>query len=398
MVSFILNCQIDVITETEMRLKAFHLKQRGSVDETEIYVSSLQASELLERYAIDQWTPENTKGYQRLPQETRFTDARGSILRYLTKEKGGFPTSILVNVRGGLSFMEEQDFGYFSLGELEIDDHEKLWLLDGQHRVEALRRLIEEKEKFRDYPVILSILNLDRKFDELMYFYVVNRRQKVVPMELVYRHLQRMRKEKGEDWLKEAEGTAGLYRARAAEIVDRMNDDPRSPWHGRIRRVTEERRDVHITRDSVLIRVIALMMSNKACSSIPVEDMAGLLIAYWTAISEIYPEAFVEPRDYTLLGPQGITCLHRLFPDILDLCVPLGIITKEGMLSHMKKLRLETPGHRNPTFRPPLELDFWSKEHGPIEAVKTDRESIEELYVNLFQKINIQGLAMPSPA
>jgi len=145
-----MNCQIDVTTETEMKLKAFYLKQRGSIDETEIYVSSLRALELLERYAIDQWTPDNTQGYQRLSQETRFTDARGSIIRYLTKEKGGFPTSILVNIREGLTFTEEQDYGCFSIGELEIDDNEKLWLLDGQHRVEALRRVIDENEKFGD--------------------------------------------------------------------------------------------------------------------------------------------------------------------------------------------------------------------------------------------------------
>lgn len=370
-----------------MRLKAFHLKQMGSVDETEIYVSSLQASELLERYAIDQWTPDNTQGYQRLPQETRFTDARGSIIRYLTKEKGGFPTSILVNVREGLTFTEEHNFGCYSIGELDIDDNEKLWLLDGQHRVEALRRVSDDNEIFSDYPILISFLNLSRKFDELMYFYVVNRRQKVVPIELVYRHLQRMRRERGEDWLKEAEGDAGLYRARAAEIVDRMNDDSRSPWHGRIRRVTEERRGEHITRDSFLIRIIALTLRNKVCASTSIEDMAGIMIAYWDAVSELYSGAFAEPRAYTLLGPQGITSLHRLFPHIFEFCTIIGIVTKEGMMRYLRKLRLETPEHRNPTFRPPLELDFWSKEEGADEAIKTDRDSIEDLYVNLYQKI-----------
>ena len=64
---------------------------------------------------------------------------------------GCFPTSILINVRGDLSFEEDEDFGWCSLGELDIGE-ERLWLIDGQHRVEGLKRAIERNVDFEQYP------------------------------------------------------------------------------------------------------------------------------------------------------------------------------------------------------------------------------------------------------
>jgi hypothetical protein len=82
-----------------MELTAFHLTQSATVKTSDFYVTSIQAIELIERCAIDRWTPGNTRGYQRLPQKNRFKTRPGTIVRYLTKDLGCFPTSILVNVR-----------------------------------------------------------------------------------------------------------------------------------------------------------------------------------------------------------------------------------------------------------------------------------------------------------
>ena len=232
-----------------MELTAFHLKQSATFKTTDFYVVSIPSIELIERCAIDRWTPENTQGYQRLPQKNRSKTKPGTIVRYLTKDLGCFPTSILINVRGNLTYHVEQDLSWSSIGQLEIEDNEKLWLLDGQHRVEALRLAKEGNIEFENYSFVVSILQLSNRFDELMHFYLVNRRQRRVPIDLVNMHLQQMLRERGEAWLQEFEGKAGLYRGKAAEIVDMLNKDPRSTWKGRIRQVTEIRRDGHLVRD-----------------------------------------------------------------------------------------------------------------------------------------------------
>lgn len=373
-----------------MELTAFHLTQRATVKTTDFYVTSIPAIELVERCAIDRWTPGNARGYQRLPQKNRFKAKPGTIVRYLTKDLGCFPTAVLVNVRGNLTYTMEQDLGWSSIGRLEIDDSEKLWLLDGQHRVEALRRAKATNSKFENYPVVVSILHLPNRFDELMHFYLVNRRQRRVPIDLVNKHLQQMLRERGESWLQEFEGKAGLYRGKAAEIVDMLNNDPRSIWKGRIRQVTEIRRDEHLVRDQKMIKLIADILRTKECARLTNEEAADLLVDYWNSLKRLFPGAFADPRAYTLLGDQGITSLHMLFPAIYGICMEGGIVTEGRMTEILGNLKTETPDHPNSVFRAPITLGHWSKDEGPLEFTKTDRASIRELFGNLREKITIQ--------
>jgi DGQHR domain-containing protein len=344
----------------------------------------------MERCDIDRWTPGNIRGYQRLPRENRFRPKPGSIVRYLTKDLGCFPTSILVNVRGNLTYHMEKDLGWFNIGRLEIDDGETLWLLDGQHRVEALKRAKKTNLQFDNYPLVVSVLHLPDRFDELMHFYLVNRRQRRVPIDLVNKHLQQMLRERGESWLLEFEGKAGLYRGKAAEIVDMLNADPRSFWKGQIRQVTEIRRDEHIVRDKKMIKLIADILSTKECARLTNEEAADLLVDYWNSINRLYPRAFADLREYTLLGDPGITSLHMLFPTIHGKCMEDGIVTEGRMTEILGKLKKATPDHPTHLYRAPITVDCWSKDEGPLEFTKTDSTSIRELYKGLLGKITIQ--------
>ena len=372
-----------------MELTAFHITQSATVKTTGFYVTSIPAIELIERCDIDRWTPGNTRGYQRQPKENRFKSRPGSIVRYLTKDQGCFPTSILINVRGNLKYHMEKDLGWFTIGRLEIGDDETLWLLDGQHRIEALRRAKEGNLKFEDYPVVVSVLHLPNRFDELMHFYLVNRRQRRVPIDLVNKHLQQMLKERGENWLQEFEGKAGLYRGKAAEIVDILNVNPRSPWKGRIRQVTEIRRDEHLVRDTKMIKLIADILRTKECAGLKNEDSADLLVDYWNSIKRLFPGAFADPRSYTLLGDQGISSFHMLFPTIYRKCVEGGIVTEDRMTELLGKLKKKTPNHPYPLFSDPISVDLWSKDEGPLKFTKTDVASIREFYKGLLGKITL---------
>ena len=190
-----------------MEFDAFRVSQRGGWESFEIYVSVLMAQEVIDRCAIDRWTPQNQGGYQRFPVASQLKEGRGSAVRYLMREMGCFPTSILVNIRGETRFTKQMDLGACSIGRLDIGE-ERFWLIDGQHRIEALKRAIERNSDFETYPVILSILRQPARF-ELMLFYIVNRRQKSVPTDLAYRHLQRMLWERGTSWLSDLEGSRG---------------------------------------------------------------------------------------------------------------------------------------------------------------------------------------------
>ncbi|MCD6263027.1 DGQHR domain-containing protein [Candidatus Bathyarchaeota archaeon] len=373
-----------------MRLKAFAIRQWGGRgNTTEIYVTTMRVGDLLARCSIDRWTPENPRGYQRMPDERRLMAGRGSPVRYLLRELGCFPTSILVNVRGDLRFEAEEDLGWCRVGDLVIGEEETLWLIDGQHRVEALRRAISRNEEFEDYPLIVSVLRLRDIFDEMVHFYIVNKRQKSVPTDLAYRHLQRMLWERGIEWLYELEGARGVRLALATEIVDHLNGREDSPWHRRIRRVGEPARPEHIIRDGPLIRSIGEILKEKTFEGLPLEEVADLLIGYWRAIRDLYPEAFESPGEYSLLGTPGVFSFHRLFPSVYARCIKGGVVDERTMGRVLSLLLEETPNHPKAEFRAPITVEFWSKRHGPAIAISTSLQIIKELYLNLAMKLRL---------
>jgi DGQHR domain-containing protein len=373
-----------------LKIDAFKLSQAGSRGVADIFVTVMRAGDLVYRCKIDRRTPSNTGGYQRLPSERRLSMIRGSAVRYLVRELGYFPTSILLNVRGDVSFTENKDQSWFSYGLLDTQSDE-FWVIDGQHRIEALKRAIARNRDFENYPVITSILRLPDRFDEMLLFYIVNRRQKGVKTDLVYRHLQRMLIHKGEDWLLDLEGKRGLTQGYAIEIIDVLNKDPVSPWYGRIREVGEAKHMDHIINDSDMMPTITEILDERYFKNMPIKEIALLLIDYWNALYNIYPECFTDPNDFSMLQKPGMPALNRLFIDVYGIAIQNGEVSEKAMYNVLLRLLAETPDHPVPEFMYSIEPDFWSYESGPVYGVSSSRQNIQDLYDNLQEKLWLAG-------
>jgi DGQHR domain-containing protein len=351
-----------------MEIDAFKITQSGGAGRFDIYVSTMRAIDLVTRSALDRWEPGNPLGYQRTLNEKRISDRRGGILGYLLREIGCFPTSILLNVRGEAHFTPDGEEGWSTKGRLDIGE-ETLWVIDGQHRVEALRRAIARNIDFEDYPVIVSVMHESAKFDELTLFYIVNRRQRGISTDLAYRHLQRMLWEKGSSWLYNFEGPRAVRLGLASEVVDDFNSNPDSPLRGRIRRVGEVAIPEQVTTDRVLASAIAETLREKAFVGVPVRDFASGFASYWGELSRMYPEAFAEPKKYLLLSTLGIRAFTLLFSGVYKLASEGGPVTSEALGKVLCNLKTKTPKHESALFRQPLELSLMEagKKRGLVE-------------------------------
>jgi len=380
-----------------MQLEAFKVSQRGGLEGVEIYVAVFRAIDLIERSAIDRWTVKNPGGYQRAPSERRLSFTRGSLVRYLVKELGCFPTSVLVNIRGDVGFQMVSDSGWLSYGTLDTGGN-RLWVIDGQHRLEALKRAIDRNRDFEDYPIIASVLRLPDRFHEMMLFYIVNRRQRNVPTDLVYRHLQRMLWQRGTQWLEELEGSRGVRIGFATEVVDILQAEPASPWHGRIQIVGEPSREEYIIGDSLLIKTIADVLREKVFDGVSAREFSEIIVNYWNAVYQLYPECFAVPEDYTLLSTPGVPVMHMLFPVVHSRCLMRKDVSEEAMERELEKLMAETPGHSNSDFRKPVDAEFWSKMHGPLIAMSRGGENVKRLYFDLLEKMRLaEEVTQPRP-
>ncbi len=368
-----------------MIVDAFKVIQKGGFNPSEIYITTLRAIDVAEKCVIDRWTQKNVNGYQRVPNTYRLSDKRGGIVRYLLKDLGCFPTSILVNVRDNLSFEKTGSNEYYEIGKLDLGDS-KLWLIDGQHRVEALKRAFERNGDFEDYPLVVSILVKPLKFDELLLFYVVNKRQKSVPTDLAFRHLQRMLWEKGTGWLYDFEGARGVRLGLASEVIDYLNTEPQSPWYKRIRMVGDEKGDQFVD-DGFFINIVATILKEKTFTGLPVKDFAQHMINYWSCIRELYPEAFEEPEKYTLLSHAGLYVFTMLFPMIFGKLCNKDVCTRGDILQLLERLKQNTPGHTSPDFIKPIDIEFWSREKGPAISLSRNQQELERLFLGTQKKI-----------
>jgi DGQHR domain-containing protein len=387
-----------------MEVQALRISQWGygeGATEQTLYISAFPMKYLVNA-DIDRWSKTNREGYQRPPEESRLRPGKGSVVRYLLDEMGIFPTSVLLNIRGVLEFKEDTKLTEkISIGRLRISDNEKPIIIDGQHRIEALKRAMDQKPELQDYPMPVSVTNLKDKFEEMLLFYIVNSRQKRIKTELAYRQLQsmyeRVRIKEQYKWLGEVIlGPTQERQAVSAFIVDHLDENEDSPFYNRIRYLGEETEKRHLVEDSVLIRYISKLMSELIFESMEPDMMADLLIDYWSAIKELYPMCFLEETkdNFTLLKHTGIASFTYLFPVVYGYCAQEGNISKETMKKYLGYLKEDLrnkvgPTDLDPDFLRSIDETWWSREHGPSIARATSEATFSHIKDRMAKKIQI---------
>lgn len=315
-------------------------------------------------------SPDRKDGYQRGLSPSRLSTGKIGVPGYVLSQMGVFPTSILVNVRkedGNIEFKEKNTISQnVAIGDLYVPDDVEWSILDGQHREEGLKIAMREKPELADYPLIITLTN-ERIFYEMLLFYIVNSRAKSVPTDLVYRILQRMLYDtEAPAWVEmELMGHANRRKAVAATIVDYLNTKPDSPLKGRISEVGEPVIEgIHATSDGTLTRYVAEILKEKVFQDMYDEQLADLLVNYWSAIAELYPDCFKNHKKYVLLDTLGLSSLNRLFPVIFGYCSSDADVSRQGMKKYLGYLQVETPQHRDLDFQTAITEKWWHKVEG----------------------------------
>lgn len=54
------------------------------------------------------------------------------------------------------------------------------------------------------------------------------------------------------------------------------------------------------------------------------EELAALLERYWTAVTELCPEAYREPKKSLLFKTAGVSVMHAIFPNVVAFLISSG--------------------------------------------------------------------------
>jgi DGQHR domain-containing protein len=300
---------------------------------TPIISGFMPAGLLLENFEIPYYNHTTKRGYQRQPQPARINQLASELRR----ERVDLPTAILLNVRSRAALSAIKD-GHLDLrgllGSTSLGG--KFFVVDGQHRILAFERAVEDGWFVgRDFLIPFTCMLGADEDEEMAQFYIVNSTAKAVRTDLAYALIKK--RSETEDGLLEALQERGKdWQVAGQTIVERLAVE--SPvWRGRIRLPAMEKAGTIIPSAS-MVSSLKPILGSPFFSRLKAEQQLRVLDAFWEAVRNVLREAFDDPANFSVQKGVGVLVLHTLLPEIIEIVRDRGLsatdpVSFEGLIA-----------------------------------------------------------------
>lgn len=284
-----------------------------------MYLFVLEASEIINRaepdvYRIDEDGVE--KGYQRMPERPRGLEFARFIEVGLSRGDITFPGTTLLAHRGTVRAEQTNHESW------ELVLPEKLFVVDGQHRLLGLKIAIEELGVKGAEQIQVPVLLIDQSEEllEAELFRVINETAKKVRTDLARRILAlRLQKQS-----LEAEKYPPLqkrsWEVNASRIIDILNKDERSLWADRIQLPNQRKKPSHTIRDKSFGDSLRPLLTSYPFSDLDPVILARGINEFWLGVKMLMDNApdssdeanpFEEHEDFVLQKAiPGVFAMH----------------------------------------------------------------------------------------
>jgi len=306
-------------------------------------------------YTIPWFDTRTKKGYQRQPQDSRINQ----LVNDLRKDRTDLPTAVLLNLRlkdAAKAIKDTRlDLKYLSGG----GDAAQFYVVDGQHRVLALKRLVDEDlERWSHFQIpFVCLIGADEN-EEMEQFYIVNSTAKSVKTDLalvilrrraandpsVYEALQ----DRGREW--QVDGQALVERLAAQSPI----------WRNRIRLPGMEKGETTLPSAS-MVTSLKPLLSSPYFGGLKPQQQVKVLDAYWQGIREVLRAAFDDAEKYALQKGVGVIVMHLVLPHVLECVRNRGLLTTDSVAYQgiLEQALLRLQGENNEG-EPVSGVDFWA--------------------------------------
>ena len=347
----------------------------------QIAIGSIPVSVLASLFDVDRLAPHNPDGYQREATVSRVSDLR----RDLQASRVDLPTAILLNLREFDSLIHISGKGGAS--ELTLGLSDNLYVVDGQHRVEALVSLYKEDEVRWGGCAIpfVCLLGADRG-GEMTEFHVVNSNAKSIGTALAYELLKRRADssaavrdrltETGRAWVR----TAGTLTDKLAGV---------DLWRNRIQFPGHSKRGTLITSNGMTTSLRALVEQPGYFQSIADTDLqVRILSAYWEGIRLVIPETMEEPEQYNLQRTIGVTAIHAALVNVLAIMGSRGLsVLEPAKFAEVVDRPFKELGGSNSDGIWVQGPDFWKRGNEGASALFNNRAGYRILHAQITEKL-----------
>jgi DGQHR domain-containing protein len=273
-------------------------------------------------FEIPWYDTRTKKGYQRPPQESRMKQ----LANDLRKGRADLPTAVLLNIRTkeARSILKGSEIDVATLKASGLKFH----VVDGQHRILALDKLMkEDASKWARFVIpFVCLVGADEE-EEMNQFYIVNSTAKSVKTDLAYA-LLKTRAEADPDVYEALQERGREWQVQGQNLVERLATESLL-WKHRIRLPSMEKGETTISSASMVASMKPLLNSPFFGGLKPTQQLR-VLDAFWHGVREPLREAFDDPTNYSVQKGIGVTVLHTILPHVLEIVRTRGLIATEA--------------------------------------------------------------------
>ena len=280
-------------------------------------VGSITIGTLVDKGHIPHHDPKqkaSKPGYQRQSEPKRID----KIVRGIKDKRVDLPTAMLLNAREKPEdVLSGQDDNLI----LDVSRIKSLYVVDGQHRYQALSLLRDEEAIPASYKIpFVCMIGADYE-QEMRQFYTVNSTAKSVKTDLSLRLMKDMvqaEEKQGSTRLRDfLSGEQTEWKVLGQDLAEKLNAS--SPmWRGRVRFHGEPKGQTVIPSTS-MVASFQEPAKHSYFSGMKREHQLQILDAYWQGIQLVMPDAFSGGYEkYSIQKGLGVRAMHSVLPDVLE--------------------------------------------------------------------------------
>ena len=260
------------------------------------------------------WRNATTKeGYQRKPTRSRINKLVGE----LKAGKVDVPTAILINASHD-SWKHSISNEHNGCLKFDLSKYQgKLSIVDGQHRVQALKILHEDSpDRYGDYKLQFVMMLGATENQELEQFYIVNSTAKSVKTDLAL-DLLKQRADQSGSIMNDLIASGQDWKVRAQGLVEELHSHS-DIWRGKIRLANEDKGRT-VLPSSSMVSSFKSFLKTPFAESMNFQQQYNLIDVYWQGIRGAIRQPFDSVPDYTLQKGIGVWAMHEILPIVMEI-------------------------------------------------------------------------------
>lgn len=280
----------------------------------------MPAGVLIGNHDIPTYDPRRDHGYQRPLQESRVNE----LVADLKKSRVDLPTAILLNVRNREARHAVKD-GRLNLSYFRDSATTRVvfHVVDGQHRVAALAKLIEDEPNgnWKDFLIPFICLLGATEPEEMEQFYVVNSRAKSVRTDLAFALLKKI-SDRDPKMVERLDEKGRGWQVAAEKLVEALVETS-SVWRGLIRLAAMEKGNTTMPSAS-MVTSLKPLLGSPFFGRLSFQQQLQVIEAFWSGLRDAMRPAFDDPQQFVIQKGVGVIVLHAILVDAMEIARSSG--------------------------------------------------------------------------